>query len=202
MAVGTPEPRRLGFDRRTYTLIDADNGRLRHYTVRAQTNPSEATLRALAGPTPGFGGVSPVRQFQSDPRVRRLARGLLATAGLGDGPPDDEQERWAWNRAAANVLLAFLQSGRFGYETDLRDVRNGDRCIRCCLASPGQARRLSRRRDRRSLDRRLGPLRRLGAEEGGVAVMEIESEKIVVRNKSVLAKWLAVSPDGSHSTPT
>ena len=124
VAVGTREPYRLHFDRQTGTLIDPGSGRLQHYTVKAQTNPSEATLRALTGPTPGLGGASLVRQFQSfDPRVRRLARGLLATAGVGDGPPDDEQSRWEWNRAAANVLMAFLQSGRFGYETDLRHVR-------------------------------------------------------------------------------
>ena len=125
VAVGTRKPYRLHFDRHTRTLIDPGSGRLQHYTVRAQTNPSEATLRALTGPTPGFGGASLVRQFQSfDPRVRRLARGLLATAGGGDRPPDDEQTRWAWNRAAANVLTTYLQSGRFIYETDLRDVRN------------------------------------------------------------------------------
>jgi len=125
VAVGTSATHRLLFDRHTVTLLDTDNGRLQHYTVRAQTNPSEATLQALTGPSPGFGSVSPVRQFQSfDPRVRRLARGLLATAGLDDDPPDNEQQRWEWNRAGTDVLMAYLQSGRFGYETDLRDVRN------------------------------------------------------------------------------
>jgi len=124
VAVGTREPHRLRFDRRTYTLIDAGGGRLQRYTVRAQTDPSEATLRALTGRSPGFGGASFVRQFQSyDARVRRLARDLLATAGVSDAPPDDEQQRWAWNAAAANVLMGYLRGGRFGYETDLRHVR-------------------------------------------------------------------------------
>ena len=125
VAVGTNESHTLQLDRHTVTLLDTDYGRLQHYTVRAQTDPSDATLRALAGPSPGFGSVSPVRQFQSfDPRVRRLARGLLATRGLDDGPPELEQQQWAWNRDGTDVLMAYLQSGRFGYETDLRDVRN------------------------------------------------------------------------------
>ena len=127
VAVGTREPHRLGFARHTRTLVNVGGGRLQHYTVKAQTNPSEATLRALSGGTPGIGGASMVRQFQSfDPRVRLLARGLLAAAGVGDGPPDDEQQRWAWNRAAANALTAYLQGDRFRYETDLRHVRIAD----------------------------------------------------------------------------
>ncbi len=120
VAVGTREPRRLQFDRHTHTLIDAGSGRLQHYTVRAQTNPSEATLQALTGSAPGIGGASHVRQY---PRFRPLARELLVTAGVGDRPPDNEQQRWAWSRAAANVLMAHLQGGRFRYETDLRRVR-------------------------------------------------------------------------------
>ncbi len=124
MAVGTRESHRVRFDRFTRTLIDADGDRLQHYTIRAQTDPSESTLRGITGRTPGTGGVSLVKRFQSfDPRVRRLARGLLASGGVPGRPPDDEQARWAWNRAAADVLVAYLQGSRFRYETDLRHLR-------------------------------------------------------------------------------
>ena len=124
VAIGTRERHRFRFDRRTLTLIDAEGGRLQRYTVTALPDPTLADLQSLLGRTPDSSGVSSVRQFDlADPRVRRLAQDLLASAGVHERPPDDEQRRWAWNHEGAEVLSRYLRTGRFRYETDLRNVR-------------------------------------------------------------------------------
>ena len=123
-AIGTSERHRFRFDRRTLTILDAEAARLNHYTVTALPEPTTADLHALLGRTPDSSGALIVKQFDLiDPRVRRLAQDLLASADLDDRPPPDEQRRWAWNRAGAAELSRYLQSARFRYETDLRDVR-------------------------------------------------------------------------------
>ncbi len=122
-AIGADEPHRFRFDRSSLTLLDADAGAIHRYTVRAQPDPTEATLRSLVGRA-NPDGASIVRQFETfDPGVRRLAMDLLAAAGLDDRPPATETSRWDWHAAGARALSAYLHGGRFRYETDLRDVR-------------------------------------------------------------------------------
>ncbi len=128
VSVATSRPRALRRDILGQTIQDAGEGRLRHYTIRAQPEPPQTVLDSLAT---GDGAAAWIPQalvdrFSSfDPRVRRLAAQRLDAEGLA-APPADAPGRFAWNAAAAGVLSRFLQSGAFTYTTDLRDVRLPD----------------------------------------------------------------------------
>ena len=120
-AIGADQPYRFRFDRSSLTLLNTEAGAIHRYTVAAQPDATESTLRSLVGRA-NPDGTSIVRQFDSfDPRVRRLALDLLEAAGFGRRPAGDA--RWAFNAAAARLLTSYLQGGRYRYETDLRDVR-------------------------------------------------------------------------------
>jgi len=123
--IGAPHPYRFRFDRSSLTLLHTEAGAIHRYTVSAQRDPTESTLRLLVGRA-NPDGASIVRQFETfDPRVRRLALDLLAAVGLNDRPPADGEARWAFNAAGARALTGYLQGGRYRYETDLRSVRLG-----------------------------------------------------------------------------
>ncbi len=124
VAIGTKHPRRFRFDPRHQTIEDIHGSRLQRYTIVSETDPSDSALRTLIGSPRQTSGAAVIRQFANlDPRVAHLARGLLEAARVDVRPPESIAQRWARNAAGARVLERYLRSGRFDYDTDLRDVQ-------------------------------------------------------------------------------
>jgi protein-glutamine gamma-glutamyltransferase len=92
------------------------------YTIRAQADPTDATLRALtrnARPMSARGG----GWFRDESgAVRSLAMQLLAERGLPQERPQDPVEAWKWNADAAGAFTRFLQSESFAYTLDLSGI--------------------------------------------------------------------------------
>ncbi|NIM42021.1 MAG: hypothetical protein GTO74_12520, partial [Hydrogenophaga sp.] len=91
-------------------LEDAEPGVLERYTVRSVIAPSDELLGQLAGRTGSTDGAALTREFSSFGQVRRLARDVLAGAGVATAPPPDTdpEARWSWNVHAATALAQYL----------------------------------------------------------------------------------------------
>jgi transglutaminase-like putative cysteine protease len=124
VAVGTSERWELRFDPLTQTLEDVSGHRRLEYTIKADPDPSDATLLALCGRYALTDGGTIVSQFRTlDPRVATLARDVLAARDIRPDPPPEEEDRWAWHAEAAAGLSRYLRlNDRFDYTTDLSDV--------------------------------------------------------------------------------
>jgi hypothetical protein len=143
VAVGTEQTASLVFDRRTKTLIHVDGDRdvLGGYTIRADPNPDDATLRALAGSAPAPESDALVATFREldiacGNRLAALAHDILAQAGI-EPAPATRDDPWTWRADAAGALTAFFrdtQNNNLSYDTDLSDValpaQNGDERLR------------------------------------------------------------------------
>jgi transglutaminase-like putative cysteine protease len=130
------------YDPRRQTLrTTRETRRLVGYTIRAQTDPSVSTQRALTDHIVPAGGGSDwfddrnqpdIRNSDAEPldRVRDLARQLLIAAGMPERTPsfnnaDRYSNAWDWNRRAAQVFVDYLQSSDFQYSLDLSHIRLG-----------------------------------------------------------------------------
>lgn len=120
VAVSTENPTIVRFDIRRWTLTTPRNDQPpRRYRVTAQPAPSDATLTKLAGASAG----DPRRIMgYGNLEVRDEAIRLLREADMQAESPQDLDARWTWNRDAAKVFTAHLQSGAFRYTTDLSDI--------------------------------------------------------------------------------
>ena len=123
VSISLPQVRPIKFDPHGQTLRDVGGRPLQRYTIRADPDPSDATLEALAG------GASrtewtPTKQFEGfNLRVRELSRSVLESEGVETAAPPDAAGRWRWNARAAGVLSRYLQGDRYEYVTDLSGIR-------------------------------------------------------------------------------
>lgn len=119
----------LLYDPRTQTMkTDESARRLMSYTVKAQVAPSDATLERL---TWGNRSIAPSRLPNDENSVvRQLAESVLKRAGMPLTRPSAKSEVWNWNRDAAAVLTAYLQSGgAYTYTTDLTTIKYRDNSV-------------------------------------------------------------------------
>jgi hypothetical protein len=119
VAIATDTPQSFLFDPRLGVLRRPEHGASGPYVIQVQPVPTGPTLEAMGG---GEGRVA-IGRLASE-RIEQLARQLLAAGNVesfAPGRPGSEP-RYRWNRQAAGVFIAYLQSGEFEYVTDLSDV--------------------------------------------------------------------------------
>ncbi|MCP3902355.1 MAG: transglutaminase domain-containing protein [Planctomycetes bacterium] len=118
VALDTPEPMRLHFDRVTQQ-IRSPRGGMRRYTIIARPHPPEPLLRELVGerappppPRPSWG------THTIEARLQPYVRDRLDEAGLSSVAPEGAA-RWRWSQQVARVLTDHFGSGDYTYSLDL-----------------------------------------------------------------------------------
>ena len=120
VAISTSRQRLIDLIRQTQVMTVRDGQFLRRYSVKVQTNPSDATLKNLAANQTPLPTQLPFESL--DPRVREKALVLLQEAGLDTALQDSAAAKWQFNRKAAEILLKHFQDGNYHYTTDLSNI--------------------------------------------------------------------------------
>ncbi|MBG79959.1 MAG: hypothetical protein CMJ39_04515 [Phycisphaerae bacterium] len=97
--------------------------------ARDSTPPMKYEIRAIPGPplylTPmpnrGVPGAEMIQPYANS-RVQLLAISLLERAGVSTLPPENREERLAWNTRVTEVFERHLKYGEYQYTLDLTDV--------------------------------------------------------------------------------